>query len=119
MIKLDLLGRASRGEQEVTGPIMVCDICGKRIEKADQGNILWHSNFTDKDPYAQYPVTWVAAHKNPYGPCTRMWDRDNPRVEGVASCSEGIGEFIVYLINNLGVDMEKERRFAALLSQIS
>ena len=81
-------------------PAIICDICGKEITDAKDGAYQWRANDEDDGEAFVYFVC-----KN--GSCIPTFDRRNQE-----DCpgSEDLNYLIVYLINNLKVNIEKTKK---------
>lgn len=76
-----------------TGPVLVCDECGERIENIREANVLWDAELlSDAEPMSAFLV----AHK---GTCTKLLDREAGKQ---LSWNEG-SLFIFQLVSNVGL----------------
>jgi hypothetical protein len=92
-------------------PVVVCDQCGKRIDKAEKGNALWgegpkHSLFNDGQFYC--------AHKE----CNLVFEASHPLPKNLAWASNGLEVFLAYLLDNLPFDKKAAAQRASLLKNL-
>jgi ribosomal protein L24E len=91
--------------------MFICDQCGKRIEKAENGNALWgdgpkSSLLNDGQLYF--------THKK----CNSIFERTHPLPDKYAWGSQGLEVFMTYLQNNLPFDKKTATRRASFLESI-
>jgi hypothetical protein len=94
-------------DDETTGLIAVCDVCGKSVT-GEEANILWSSTQKDKRGATFYPFRIACRDR-----CTRAIDDDFGHQH-----FQNLDTAIGYLINNLKLDLKKVRRNMEVLSMI-
>ena len=93
-------------------PAIICDQCGKRIEKAEDGNALWGAGI--KNSFYNEGQFYFT-HKK----CNRVFERSHPLPnDGFVWASYGLEVFMTYLSNNLPLDKKSAVRKASLLEMI-
>ena len=104
-IVMELEERHQQGEADIWCPVIYCDFCGKRIQRADEGVFLY-AGVSGKPNriyflHARAPyhchVKFEASHPNregPLGPNHWSWNM--------------LDDFISYLTNNLTPNTESE-----------
>lgn len=85
---------------ERTGPVVVCDCCGQRIEDAREGSCVWVGRDSDSDPGA----TTNFVHN---GDCFIAFERSRPR--GQYLCSNGLHLILFFLQNNTKFDLKSTK----------
>ncbi len=84
-------------------PGVICDVCGKDIKNARDGNAQWLMGEEGKG------CTIYFTHKK----CCHAFDTANPDAG-----AQELSHFLVFLVNNLKMDWEKAREGAALIASI-
>jgi len=101
-------------QREAAGPVVVCDLCGKRILGALDGNALWLAEHNDKESHQIGPI--VFTHKS----CNYQFMVANrPTAPHQIWESNGLEVFLVYLTDNVQLQMNDAKQKAKLLSMIA
>jgi hypothetical protein len=87
----------------ISMPGVICDVCGKGIEDARNGNAQWLMGEEGKG------CTIYFTHKA----CCHAFDTIHP-----GSGAQELAHFLVFLANNLKVDWDKAKKGAALIASI-
>jgi hypothetical protein len=87
---------AIRYEQDLCVPIVVCDLCGREICSATDGNYQW----LPSDPVARMYFTHKA--------CCRAFEKRHGGLWGAMS----LEVLPAYLVNNLKINWAESRRMA-------
>lgn len=93
-------------------PTFICDHCGEPIVRASEGNYYWGH---EKDADGNYSDGLRAAITFSHKRCIRAYESSNR--EGTV-CVMELGTLFAYLVNSLGIDIQKERSKAAFLDRI-
>jgi hypothetical protein len=89
-------------------PTVVCDVCGKEIKAASDGNAQWMMDEEQHDSGA----TLYFTHKK----CCHAFDVAHSDEQLVGA--NDLDQFMVFLSNNLHMNWEKAKKNAALIASI-
>lgn len=90
------------------GPVIICDFCHERITDASQANYIWDDDGAGAGDLSD--VYFVHS--------TQECDKGlQNRVGKIMDNSQELSLMIPYLIDNLNVDMEHAKKYAALASE--
>jgi len=89
-------------------PTVVCDVCGKEIADARDGNAQWMMGEEKNGTGAALYFT----HKK----CCHAFDTAHSK-EHVVGAND-LAHFMVFLSNNIGLDWEKAKKAAALIASM-
>lgn len=87
------------------GPVVVCDFCGERIERASEANYEWYAG--DHTPGVLHDVYFL--HKK----CVRSHEQK----VGKQLDSMEMNVLPPYLVDNLQVDWEESKKHAEMMSE--
>ena len=76
-------------------PVAICDHCGQRIHRADEGNVEW-----------QKGTALCLTHK---GECSRAFYHAKQADGGALVMSDDLDFFVANLVQNLGITLESAK----------
>lgn len=91
-------------------PVVICDHCNTRIEKATNGNVLW---LVTGGPIINDGNLWFT-HKQ----CTLPFEKSNPPGDGCHHFISGLEVFWVQFADNIELDIKQAKQNAMLLGLI-
>lgn len=94
-------------DEDRSGPVVICDHCGQRIESARDGNVEWQVDAEGR-PTAGGAIFFT--HKD----CCRAFETAARN----RWYTQELSAFLVYLGNGLHVSWREARRVAALLASV-
>jgi hypothetical protein len=97
--------RHQKNGPDLWAPVFVCDWCGKKIERAEEGMYQFWMAVGD----APHDPTLVTTHKIIEGQraaCNQLWEKAHER-EGYLHGWMDMANLMGYLINNLHLDWKK------------
>lgn len=103
MIEIFLEQRHQQGEPDISYPVLICDFCGRRIEKVRYGMYYWNSQQAHPVPY----------HVHASEECASGMDRRHGRM-----ASMPLPLFFVYLFANNGFTDDDLRRARELAGEL-
>src|SRR4051794_28529156 len=82
-------------------PVVVCDVCGAWIDRADDGGYAWSQDRFESGTMCNM----VFVHK---GNCFRTYEAEH----GAATCDMPLNVLFPYLVANLSIDWDAATRMA-------
>ena len=95
-----------------SGPIVICDHCGKRITEALNGNALWMQHGKSHKGVEVRRI-WFT-HKA----CNHAFEASHPTDEYEIRGAIGLDMFVLYLMDNVCLDLKSAKKTAAVLDSI-
>jgi len=116
-IKMVIKVRHPRGLPDIACPMIFCDVCDRRIEKAEHGLYMWDAPEGECEEEAFFkgriPTEMYMVHK---GYCADLVDERVP--SGYAMTME-LSCLPIYLAGNLGIKWKKARLLAAVGEEVA
>ena len=105
-IRLVLEQRHQRGEPDITRPAVICDWCGKEIERAEQGMYVWDGRLENEPYWRSEPVEMFTIHKEYPRGCWSLFVAAKGWHESDVT-DEELSRLPAYLTNVLGGESER------------